>query len=1017
MATRVDKTPGLSGIGESVRISRLRRKSPRLEGEANFIGLVRSRALSDLGDPAKARSNLFEKLSVLDQAEEALYGGPFNTEDWLVTEEFVDEGINTSYLSQLANTSTGSFSPRIRISDRIAFANSFFGEGSVFGLHSGPDAQFYRSDGIKLIGTIQFNFTGTSIPNAPTILDESDNPIPPSTLLDGLPSVTISITGYNLNGQFVSLYGSGISLKLVSPSTWTIDQGADKLTTLKSTFLGLGITDFSQVKFQFGRPYSSLNLPEWFTESPNTTPHPADDSDPATSFRVLNFTGGVNKPVVEPGYWYSKSSVEERWSAGELSRIGSNAIVEDSNMEWKSPPKLIKTEIYNWGIRWDGYLRITPGIYAFQVQTNVDVKIDLAIGSGGVWQNVFDSRSNSAKESEDFYISSSSFNTDNVDGKFKYVTGASWVGYVPITIRLFRGGPEEGVNVPLYPNLFIKTTTLSAAKSYYAENHIIEVASGGGVTGSTLSRVVEILGDSNAAVTYQITAQGDNIFVNPVPIVSISTDGTTVTLSDPVLDPGTYTLKITPNRSGEFNNNRVALWKNRIASPSPIHETYADLVDGSFTPDQEKVAFDSRPDWWKITKGHPYNESLTISDQNTPLDGLVPNSFKSALSSGVPGLGQYGAGVSRGNIIIGEERYGTSYSKGSNYTGILLEPNRLGEGGKLIINAKPINNATFDDGRLLSDSDLGGNGLTGTSVTERVAKMYLFPNSNLYLLHEYDNGLNLTADDDPTIYGLPPFTSPAWLSPITISVTSTSDTENFSGTVNKGVAPLSMTVEKLPVSQFTVLLFSTTLASITSGGSEVGLFHGNYVKFYVEKDLPFKHRKVDTGEGLCFSDVLKYTYNGSNFNDILSEVAKPESDQVTPFGFDTTPGRLCYPPYFTSNPLLSSTAVDDGSLYGGVAANRYDVFWGDQTKLSDLGGKTLTILEKLEFDVAVSAQKSAVIVSLSESELADSTLDISDYTHRLRVDIPLESTEPDVTEFIGNGESVKDSYFLYVKLD
>jgi hypothetical protein len=87
----------------------------------------------------------------------------------------------------------------------------------------------------------------------------------------------------------------------------------------------------------------------------------------------------------------------------------------------------------------------------------------------------------------------------------------------------------------------------------------------------------------------------------------------------------------------------------------------------------------------------------------------------------------------------------------------------------------------------------------------------------------------------------------------------------------------------------------------------------------------------------------------------------------------------------------------------------YDVFWGDPTK-SGLGDKVLEITEKLELsgDFAAIAALSSPIILTS-----------NDYSHRLKVDIPISpgSVPDDALEYIGNGEKVKDSYFVYVNLD
>ena len=111
---------------------------------------------------------------------------------------------------------------------------------------------------------------------------------------------------------------------------------------------------------------------------------------------------------------------------------------------------------------------------------------------------------------------------------------------------------------------------------------------------------------------------------------------------------------------------------------------------------------------------------------------------------------------------------------------------------------------------------------------------------------------------------------------------------------------------------------------------------------------------------------------------------------------------------------FDSIAIDDADLYDSKPVGNYDVFWGDHTK-ADLGGYSLTITEKLEFN---SADLSSVITTLSSSELLDTALNASDYSHRLRIDVSLDPDlyDPDQVEHIGNGEKVKDSYYSYVQL-
>jgi hypothetical protein len=120
---------------------------------------------------------------------------------------------------------------------------------------------------------------------------------------------------------------------------------------------------------------------------------------------------------------------------------------------------------------------------------------------------------------------------------------------------------------------------------------------------------------------------------------------------------------------------------------------------------------------------------------------------------------------------------------------------------------------------------------------------------------------------------------------------------------------------------------------------------------------------------------------------------------------DRTNG-LCYPPYLINDTLLSDIAVDDTTLYASDTGE-YDVIWGDDT-VPALGGKVLKITEKIEFFGADAVEALSTPVSISSS----------DYTHRIKFDIPLPDIyDEDVLEHIGNGEKVKESYYAYVRLD
>lgn len=1049
MATKIGGKFDLTG--QSL-ISALRKKAGRREGSSNFIGLQRSLALSDVNDPTKSLNNVLDKISLLLSSERNQYGAPFDAVDWNVTRDFIDERIDKAFLSRLANASIGggslgstvSITPRIRIQDRLNFLNSFYGDGSFIGLHSGPDAQFYKAPEPLHIGFIKFSFNSSTGSMTVTELKGTDGTtnITASSILGSGSLIVLDLSQYSLGSLQVDLGGLDISVKLQSPSTWTVNDNAtiEKLSGIQTSIGGAGI--FATLRFKIVRPYSFLNLPKWFSESPNVASESvsgsADDLNPATSSRVLRNDNGAIVPFIQKGYWYSRGYVETRWTPTEFSLItgnGSNTttVVEDSNMRWQQPPSKLRTQIFNWGVRWDGYLRLEPGTYAFEVQTNVLIKIDMAIASGGTWSNVFDT-STAPRESDQKYISSSTFNTSNLDNKYKYFTGdnqtTDWVAYVPVTIRMYHGGPDKILPeevVPTEPNLFIKTTSLSATTTFYKKDYTITLAGTDGswtVTSPNSAEIISIIQDTNASESYALTAQSTTVYPTPVSI-TLTTNGTTISSTTTGLTAGTYTLAISPVRPAQFNNNLSALWRGRIASPSATHRNYADLIDGSYTPDMQKIAFDSRPEWWKVSEGHSYNRAQLPSASNNPLDGFIENSFKSTLRSNAPGVGLYGNGgspvtyTSRPNIIMGEARFAPGDTRGSNYIGIRMTPNLVGEGGKFNVGALPVNNATFTDSTLLGQDDLGGgsNHLTfaGDKLNPRTIQLYLWtnpttPSTSTYNKYFIRSSLaTITSSDDPTVYGLPAFSDNKWLSPITIMGVRSADDQALTTNVRNFVAPLVLTAERITVSGFNILAFSVTLPSILVGGSEVSLFTGKFMQFYTEDDLVFQYSRVDTGQSLSFGDVLKLTYSGNVFQGATSEIPRPESDRVTPFGFDKPQfsSGLCYPPYSIGNPLLSQVAIEDTPLYAAPVGN-YDVFWGDPTE-ADLGGNTLTLTEKIEFQ----SNDSTAIETLTTPP----TIQYSQYTHRLRIDTPLlGSFDEDVLEHVGNGEKVKESYYAYVQL-
>ena len=204
---------------------------------------------------------------------------------------------------------------------------------------------------------------------------------------------------------------------------------------------------------------------------------------------------------------------------------------------------------------------------------------------------------------------------------------------------------------------------------------------------------------------------------------------------------------------------------------------------------------------------------------------------------------------------------------------------------------------------------------------------------------------------------------------------------------------------------------------------------GEFIKYYDDaKDIAFQYANVDSGKSISFSDVLKITYTGSTFEAGTSEVPKPASARMTPFGEDNPlfGADLCYPPYTTADSLLKNTAISDpgGSGLYQASGTDYDVFWGDSTAPS-LGGKSLNITRGIDFSYSTDDPSGGEPNSgdlVQESDIVKSytpgthgpALKGADFTHRFRVGFPLAGEAEDVQQHIGNLELVKNSYSLYV---
>ena len=865
-------------------------------------------------------------------------------------------------------------------------------------------------------------------------------------------------------------------------------------------------------------------------------------------------------------YVETRWSLTERTLLGvELNVDGSAGIYQDSNMRFFEPPTVVKEYKDNWGIRWDGYLVITnPSSqkFAFNVKTNTGIRIDVANGEdefGPTWSTVFNSLDENASvrvnPTSDQFYSKQSFVLDDTSLRFIHYTNddlVDYIVYLPISIRLFHGAFDKAYPETIIdpePNLFIKlmSSTNVDPKTYYGGDTIVSIELDGsdylvipdGAEGSI--DLLSVLNDPLSSSSYSLITQGQEVVrlvqngvdgnnqpvfveetvslqtaITPVPLTLI-VDGGLIKITGFTGDVGVYTLRVTPSI---LDYSDEALWKSRFISPPKTYKSYEELVNGDFEPSIYKYEYNDRPQWWKVSDGHKYLRSSDITSVNTPLDGFILNSFRPTLSSLAPDHGLYGDGAgnysNRPNIILGESKYLNDGLDSQNYIGIRLVKNFLGEGGKIRITGLPVNNSTFSDSTLLGANDLGGspNHLTASAnrIGSRVFRPYLYNAGvegvpdRFYLVA---NPTTVTASDTPETLGLPPFSNvAAWASPITITAVEKADNDLFTTGVLPFVAPLTLNAEKVVFNNggtnYDLVAFTTTLQSILTGGLDVSNFSGKYIRFYNEVDSAFQFSRVDTGESISFSDVLKLTYIGprvefnastavnyttnlitivnhgfqinttsqvyyrnngnasisgltnngvyyvyppttdtlyvvdaSNYptsgsivdlvtgatgthvlssppNSAASEVPKPPAERVTPFGYDVPDysSGLCYPPYAIGDSLLERIAVTDEDLSTAPEGN-YDVFWGDHTQPSTLGGNYLELTEKLEFSHSVLEPQSNVIVNGSSKVIST-----DNYTHRLRIDFPIDpviiAETPDVAEHLGNQEKVKDTYYLFV---
>ena len=1236
MAVRIDKT-----VSQQENIvnnyatlkSYLLRRAGRKLNDVEYIGLLRKNALGDLDDPGEALTNILEYVTRVDDAGEIALYGTYKPEDFEITRDFVENEITKSFLTPLKDISlaggiagaTVATNPRIRLQDRTDLIDSFTGKGSLSNLHKGPTAIFYKTKSGKNrdVGTFRFdggfdNTTGAALGT------------PTATITGGTGQYAGYKRAFMLSSytkpnstETVSLVGTGIYLEYdptVSPATYTIGDAAS-LSRLKQLRGILGAATFNTVVFDLTQDFSALTQPTWFTASPGADTGSApnaggpDDFNPATTDAVIYFERGRFRLYSEPEYYNSGAYVRDRIPEDDRNAYDGNNITKDSNIRYVKPPRVLSDNTYNWGVRWDGYLRIdkvaTARKYVFEVETNTALKIDIYNGgtnfgnnpatiTPGAWETVIDTSydkvrkptnttgtgsANYANE-EDRFISSESFTLTELEtgGTFKHDTaldGSTQIRYVPISIRMWNGGPDlsdaeqETFEVPLEPNMFLKygysETDAGDTDSFYSGEATITVAAN--LTDVTVDAadqafMAAIMGDSDKEVVYKLIAKNEQITktyvdengdeqtvtetvtnsISPVTLTLTGTNATDIDITaavdqqDPpqavTLTAGTYTLQILPDKS---DYSFITLWSTKIIGPKQEeYQGYQDLLGGvTYTdgvpnwiePLTNKLTLDQRPEWWKVSDGNRYIYSDAISKTNDPLDGFRSNYFASTLKSAEgPSnqyIGLYGDGAAsnrvfatRKNLILGEAKYGSD-TQGSNYVGMRLTSNYLGEGGKIKFTGIPINKANSDWTGLtgansaLVANDLGGGTNHQTAVqatTKTITVHYDGPStadtcaSDKFFVHDALGATTAPtiSQDNPLTYGLPAFggaNDAVWAQPIIITAVSSNGGGQFA-------APLVLSAEKviydrsqstpsnriitdttnaLTGNQVYLLAFTTTFAPALSGSDAID---GETLTYYREADIAFQFKSVDTGESISFSDVLKVTYNAfigatsiqngqtcriitagntnwtsfgatnnavgtvftanrdgtesdgtgtfadmdlnpSGFNSDTSEVPKVPSERVTPFGFDSPiyTQDICYPPYTTSSPSLKETVVTDSALYatGGSAkpAGNYDVIWGNHNETGLSGANfqgtamALNITEKLEFsypDVTIESP-AAIIESLSSPP----TLTDSDYSHRLKIELPIYNVsspqvalDEDIYYHIGNNERVKDVYYLFV---
>lgn len=495
MATRIDKKVHNLNLDSTNLLSYLKRRGGRKSNEIRYTGAVRNNALSDLTDRGEALSNVLNYLTrVTDKAEKSIYG-TYTTDDFNITKEFVENDITKEFLTPLKDvsvTAEGSeidIFPRIRIEDRLRDIDGLTGRGQLNNLHQGASAIFYSIAPSKrqLAGTLRltngFDNVSGSITAGLTFSKDADFTLPTGTVAYVLTEFENPAVG----GQIISLAGLNVFVLVDhTANNWTIAD-VSSVSQLKNLKLNYD-TDFESIVFKLEREYSSVNLPKWYSTSPGassaqlTSAEGPDDKNPETSNAILSYERGVPSFYIEEDYYKADKYIDYRIPEVHQNDYDGNNIVKDSNLVWERAPRVLRDNIDNWGVRWDGYLRMDRGTddlkYVFEVQTNIGVKIDVLTDgtiASPVWTNALDTLdpANSASflSSDDQeerglrYFSKESFTLDDLPEEFIYYrttdgpSGASY-RYVPISVRIWHGKADKAnleEIAPSEPNIFIRT--------------------------------------------------------------------------------------------------------------------------------------------------------------------------------------------------------------------------------------------------------------------------------------------------------------------------------------------------------------------------------------------------------------------------------------------------------------------------------------------------------------------------------------------------------------------------------